>query len=77
LQKYFKLIEYFGLGKKILSATVDNASNMDVCGQHLASILESHYNNTTFRKLRCAAHILNLAVANGLLVFDESIKRKI
>ncbi|CAG8832724.1 16953_t:CDS:1, partial [Racocetra persica] len=31
----FNLIEDFGLGKKILSMTANNASNMDVCGQHL------------------------------------------
>ncbi|CAG8821633.1 34050_t:CDS:1, partial [Racocetra persica] len=71
----FNLIEDFGLGKKILSMTADNASNMDVCGQYLTSMLSFHYENTTFHRLRCAMHILNLAVVNGLSEIDKSTKK--
>ncbi|CAG8702647.1 121_t:CDS:2, partial [Cetraspora pellucida] len=34
-------VEYFGLGKQLLSLTMDNAANMDACGCHLATLLES------------------------------------
>ena len=74
-ENIWQQIEYFGLGTKILSITADNAANMDVCGRHLASMLESHYNNTTFRRIRCAAHVLNLAVTQGISVFSESVKK--
>ncbi|CAG8534407.1 809_t:CDS:2 [Cetraspora pellucida] len=71
----FKLIEEFGLGKKLLSITADNASNIDCCGQHLASMLDFYYGNTSFCRLRCAAHILNLAVINGLSVINKLTKK--
>ena len=70
-----KQIEHFSLGTQVLSLTADNASNMDVCGRHLASLFESCHENTTFCRLRCAAHILNLAVSKGISVIDESIKK--
>lgn len=68
-------VEYFGLGKQLLSLTMDNAANMDACGRHLASLLESRYNNTNFCRIRCASHILNLAVKEGLSVLDKSVKK--
>jgi len=68
-------IEHFSLGTQVLSLTADNASNMNVCGRHLASLFESHHENMTFCRLRCAAHILNLAVSKGISVIDESIKK--
>lgn len=55
--------------------TADNASNMDVCGQHLTSMLKFHYENNAFSRLRCVAHILNLAVTNGLSEVNESTKK--
>ncbi|CAG8652439.1 3578_t:CDS:2, partial [Ambispora leptoticha] len=80
-----RAVEYYGVrdekkikrlnGRKILSMTADNASNMDACGEHLASMLEYHYDNNAFCRLRCAAHILNLAVVNGLSMIDESTKK--
>src|SRR5205807_8150189 len=63
------------LSTQVLSLISDNASNMDVCGRHLASLLEERHGNTTFCRLRCAAHILNLAVTKGISVVDESIKK--
>ncbi|CAG8671618.1 6156_t:CDS:1 [Cetraspora pellucida] len=48
---------------------------MNVCGKNLASMLKYHYDNTAFCQLRCAVHILNLAVVNGLSVVDESTKK--
>ncbi|CAG8733790.1 11811_t:CDS:2, partial [Acaulospora morrowiae] len=71
----FKIIENFDLGKKIISVTADNASNMDTCGQLLSNILELHHGSTIFCKLRCAAHILNLAVTDSLSVIKESTKK--
>ncbi len=68
-------IKYFGLGSQVLSLTADNAANMDVCSHHLASLLELHHGNTAFRRVRCAAHILNLAVTKGISIVDESIKK--
>ncbi|CAG8780382.1 7182_t:CDS:1, partial [Racocetra fulgida] len=65
----------FGLRRKVLSMTADNASNMDACGDHLARMLKYYYDNTAFCRLRCAAHILNLAVVNGLSMIDASTKK--
>ncbi|CAG8692129.1 4883_t:CDS:2, partial [Gigaspora rosea] len=68
-------VEYFGLGAQLLFLTADNATNMDVCGCHLANLLQSRYNNTNFCCVRCTSHILYLAVKEGISVLDRSVKK--
>ncbi|CAG8803472.1 16805_t:CDS:1, partial [Racocetra fulgida] len=67
-------IEYFGLSTKLLSLIADNTTNMDAYGHHLASLLQSHYNNTNFCKIRYTSYILN-AVKAGISVLDKSVKK--
>uniref|UniRef100_A0A7C9DW00 hAT-like transposase RNase-H fold domain-containing protein n=1 Tax=Opuntia streptacantha TaxID=393608 RepID=A0A7C9DW00_OPUST len=62
--------------KKILTITVDNASSNDVAIQYLkrrlnqwgGTILDGNYLH-----MRCAAHILNLVIKDGLKDLDPSI----
>ncbi|CAG8787792.1 10335_t:CDS:2, partial [Cetraspora pellucida] len=68
-------VEYFRLGKQLLSLTMDNAANMDAYGYYLATLLESRYNNTNFCRIRCASHILNLTVKEEISVLDKSVKK--
>ncbi|CAG8618834.1 9563_t:CDS:2, partial [Gigaspora rosea] len=68
-------VEYFGLGAQLLFLNADNATNMDACGRHLANLLQSRYNNTNFCRVRCASHILNLAVKEGISVLDGFVKK--
>ncbi|CAG8525737.1 562_t:CDS:2 [Gigaspora rosea] len=37
--------------------------------------LQSRYNNTNFCRIRCASHILNLAIKAGISVLDKSVKK--
>ncbi|CAG8791882.1 213_t:CDS:2, partial [Racocetra persica] len=67
-------VEYFGLGTQLLSLTIDNTANIDACGYYLASLFELYYNKD-FCRIRYTSHILNLAVKEGILVLDKSIKK--
>ncbi|KAL4298123.1 hypothetical protein GQ457_12G015520 [Hibiscus cannabinus] len=63
---------------KILTVTVDNASSNDVAIQYLRRRI-THWGgsvlNGQFLHMRCAAHILNLVVKDGLKELDLSIAR--
>ena len=74
-ESIFNILEEFNLGNKILAATTDNAANMIAFGQHLAEMLNNKYNNHDFMHLRCAAHILNLAVQEGIKLISDSIDK--
>lgn len=63
---------------KVMTVTVDNASANDVA----VSYLRKQMNNLNtsiaqgkYLHMRCAAHIVNLIVSDGLKVVDISIKR--
>ncbi|CAG8755743.1 13869_t:CDS:2, partial [Cetraspora pellucida] len=60
---------------KKLSVTTDNALNMDVFGCKFAHLLLDNHENRLFHRIRCAAHVLNLIVKDGLDVAGSSIKK--
>ncbi|GBB87003.1 hypothetical protein RclHR1_13460004 [Rhizophagus clarus] len=61
------------LAGKALALTTDNESAMLVCGQKLSEEFEKELNNLTFSHYRCSAHILNLAVKQGMEIVDQEI----
>ncbi|CAB4377208.1 unnamed protein product [Rhizophagus irregularis] len=69
----YTIINDFGLGEKIIAITTDNASNMNVFGQNFTQLLSDNHGNVLSRRVRCAAHILNLVVRDGLDAVGKSI----
>jgi len=63
----------FNLADRALALTTDNESAMVVCGRKLAEEFEQDLKNLSFRHYRCSAHILNLAVKQGMEVIDQEI----
>lgn len=64
--------------KNILTVTVDNASSNDLAINHLKKVFnhwESGVLKGYFLHMRCAAHILNLVVKDGLDDVNLSIKK--
>ena len=64
--------------KNILTVTVDNASSDDVAINHLKKVFnhwESDVLKGSFLHMRCAAHVLNLVVRDGLSDISSSIKK--
>jgi hypothetical protein len=69
------ILQEFNLVKKTLELTTDNVSSMIVCGNYLSEELELEFNNLEFAHYRCAAHVLNLAVNQGMELLDISISK--
>ena len=67
------VLQEFDLAEKTLALMTDNASSMIGCANYMAEELELDFNNFTFAHYRCAAHVLNLAVNQGMEFIDESI----
>ena len=65
-EKILETVAYYNIGTRILSVTTDNASNMDVFAHTFCETLRTEYGNFDFERVRCAAHVLNLAVSNGM-----------
>ncbi|KAL4592656.1 hypothetical protein LXL04_005659 [Taraxacum kok-saghyz] len=72
-----KCLVEWGL-KNIMTITVDNASSNDVAVNHLRNVL-NHWDcgvlKGAFLHMRCAAHILNLVVKDGLMDVNLSVKK--
>jgi hypothetical protein len=68
-QQIIRVLDEFNISHKIIALTTDNESAMVVCGRVLANELSS----TNFSHYRCAAHVLNLAVKQGLQLVGDSI----
>jgi hypothetical protein len=60
------LLNEFQLENKILALTSDNASNIVLASSIVKDTLANNFSNTSFQHIRCAAHIMNLAVKKGL-----------
>ncbi|CAI9292065.1 unnamed protein product [Lactuca saligna] len=64
--------------KNILIVTVDNASSNDVAINHLIKVL-NHWDcgvlKGAFLHMRCAAHVLNLVVRDGLMEVNSCVKK--
>ena len=65
------VLNEFNLAGKALALTTDNESAMLVCGRKLSEEFEKELNNLTFSHYRCSAHILNLAVKQGMEIVDQ------
>src|SRR6266511_391308 len=74
-QAIMEALEEYDLGTKTLALTTDNASTMVLCGRLLMDELENTFNNLSFSHYRCAAHILNLAVQEGLQLIGEAVEK--
>ncbi|CAG8602127.1 758_t:CDS:2 [Gigaspora margarita] len=59
----------------VCSVTTDNSSNMDVFGCMLREKFQYKYGNQDFEHVRCAAHVLNLAVSEGMKIVVNSIAK--
>jgi hypothetical protein len=72
-----KTIRYYNIEDKLFSITLDNAgankTMMDLLKENLLAKSMLHCNGDLFH-VRCAAHVLNLIVKDGLQVIDEVIK---
>ncbi|CAG8810672.1 19133_t:CDS:2, partial [Gigaspora rosea] len=60
---------------RIVSATTDNASNMVVFGRLFREKLHYEHGNNDFEHVRCAAHVLNLAVSEDLKKVFQANRR--
>ncbi|CAG8435381.1 3766_t:CDS:2 [Scutellospora calospora] len=60
------LLEEFKLENKILALTSDNASNIILASSLIKDTLANSFLNTSFQHIHCAAHVMNLAVKEGL-----------
>ena len=69
------IINEYNLGDRTLGLTTDNAASMIVCGRIIKDELKNNFNNIRFSHYRCAAHILNLAVQEGLQLIDEAVQK--
>lgn len=74
-EKVLETITYYNISARIISAVTDNAANMDVFRRTLCEILQSQYGNLSFEHVRCAAHVLNLAVSDSMKVVVNSINK--
>ncbi|KAL4290103.1 hypothetical protein GQ457_14G015540 [Hibiscus cannabinus] len=64
--------------KRILTVTVDNASSNDLAVKYLKQIVnlwDGSVLDAQFLHMRCAAHILNLVVKDGLKDVDNSVMK--
>ena len=74
--KLMELIKEWGLQKKVFTVTVDNASSNDNMQGFLKRQLRKDLVcSGEFFHIRCAAHILNLIVQDGLSVISEALEK--
>jgi hypothetical protein len=72
------LLKEWGIDKKILTITLDNASANDRCAELLKqklNIKRAIFCEGEFLYLHCCAYILNLIVQDGLKEIDNAIEK--
>jgi len=69
------VLDDFNISSKIIALTTDNESAMIVCGRELSNALNDRFPSINFSHYRCAAHVLNLGVKQGLQLADDSISK--
>ncbi|EXX74394.1 hypothetical protein RirG_051480 [Rhizophagus irregularis DAOM 197198w] len=74
-QEIKRTLEEFNIFDRIITLTTDNESTMIVCGREIALTIEDEISSMTFSHCRCAAHVLNLGVQEGLKLIDDSVKK--
>ncbi|XP_048615827.1 zinc finger BED domain-containing protein RICESLEEPER 2-like [Brassica napus] len=74
--KLMELIKEWGLQKKVFTVTVDNASSNDnMQGVLKRQLRKDLVCSGDFFHIRCAAHILNLIVQDGLSVISDALEK--
>ena len=68
-----KVVEDFGLTDKIFTITLDNAS-ANTSAMNILTPIFSTYANSFLLHQRCACHIINLIVKNGLNILDPCLQ---
>jgi hypothetical protein len=68
-----KVLNELNLVSKAMAITTDNESAMLVCERKLAEEFEKEMDNLSFNHYHCSAHILNLAVKQGMKIIDKEI----
>jgi hypothetical protein len=68
-----RVLQEFNITNKIVALTTDNESAMLVCGREIAQSLDSEFSSMIFSHYRCAAHVLNLGVKEGLKLVDSAV----
>ena len=69
------VLRKFDLMEKILALTTDNALSMIICSTFMAEELKTEFENQNFAHYRCAAHVLNLAVTQGIKSINASVDK--
>ena len=73
-EKLLLLLKDWGVDKKVMSLTVDNASSNDLCVDMMKVQLKLLCDGDYFH-VRCCAHILNLIVKEGLKDVDDAVSK--
>jgi len=71
-EKILLLLKDWGIDKKVMCLTVDNASSNDVCIDMLKCQLRLLCDGDYFH-IHCCAHVLNLIVKEGLKDMDKAV----
>jgi hypothetical protein len=74
-KEIIRVLEEFNISTRIISLTTDNEAAMLVCGREIADAFDDEISSMNFSYYRCAAHVLNLGVKNGLKTVDNSVMK--
>jgi len=74
-QEIMRVLNEFNIFDKVIALTTDNESAMLVCGRNIMMALDSEFSSMTFSHYRCAAHVLNLGVKQGLELVSSSVRK--
>jgi len=69
-EKVLELVDDLGIRERLIGFTADNAANNQTCQCYL-----QRFTSPNFMYIRCAAHVLNLAVKEGQKNYVSQIKK--